>query len=356
MNILHLINHAGSGGSEKYIEMLTESFSGGEICFAYNEDGPLREKMVAKGVNSVKIGMRSPFDIGAARQVAKLCKQHKIGIIHTHFLREAYVAVLSKLFNRGVKVVYTYHILERLGFGQKAANWLFMRFCDAVIAVCKVGRASLIENKIPPKKIAVIYNGAPKVEKCDTDFRGEFGIAADDFVFVTVTRLSPEKGVDFLLRSVEKLAADMPYKLVVVGDGPLLEQMQQYASQNNLRNVIFTGKRADVGAILQQSNCFINSSQTEALSFAIVEALSHKLPVVATKVGGNVEIVNEETNCGIAVDYGDEDALARAMQKMMQDENFRETCSDNALKLVAETFNAEKMLKETFNIYEKISN
>jgi len=355
MNVLHLINHAGSGGSEKYVEMLVEGFSGGETYFAYNEDGPLHEKMVAKGVNSVKISMRSPFDFSAARKVAKFCKNHKIDIIHTHFIREAYVAILSKLFGSGAKVAYTYHILEKLGFAQKTVNLLVMRFCNAVIAVCKVGMISLVENKISAKKISVIYNGAPQVIKADSNFRAEFGISEDEFVFVTVTRFSPEKGVDFLLRSVEKLSSSS-CKVVLVGSGELFEEMQQFAYRNNLQNVIFAGRRADVNAILQESNCFVNSSQTEALSFAIVEALSHGLPVVATKAGGNVEIVNEKTKCGIAVDYGDEEAMAHAMQRMMQDENFYNDCSDNAIKLVSETFNSEKMLKETFKIYKKITN
>ena len=100
------------------------------------------------------------------------------------------------------------------------------------------------------------------------------------------------------------------------------------------------------------SDLYVNSAKCfEALSFAIIEALSHSLPVVATDVGGNPDIVNDETDCGFLVKYGDKAAMSDAIKTMIEDKGKYDKFSENARKAALERFNLEKLLEETYKYY-----
>jgi glycosyltransferase involved in cell wall biosynthesis len=89
------------------------------------------------------------------------------------------------------------------------------------------------------------------------------------------------------------------------------------------------------------------------LSFAILEVLASGLPVIATDMGGNGDIINNETNCGILVKYNDAKGLATAINKVMEDKELQKTLRENALKTVKEKFNLDKMVAETYNLYRE---
>ena len=112
------------------------------------------------------------------------------------------------------------------------------------------------------------------------------------------------------------------------------------------------GFRNDAAEILAASDLYVNSAKCyEALSFAILEALDQALPVVATNVGGNGDIINADTNCGILVEYGDTDAMAKAIGTMMHDEAKYGEFSANARKAVKERFDLDVLLEETYKKY-----
>lgn len=362
MNILYLLNYAGKGGSEKYIKDFTKNFHNKslQIHFIYNIEGELVNEMKELGVTPIQMVLKHPFHIGAAKEVAKYCKENKIDIIHTQYQRENYIAILSKLFYKKVKVVYTCHVIVKNNLIWKITNSCMTKFDDGIIAVCEEGKRQLIENKMPTEKIKVIANGVP-YEKyvfnvSNSSIREEFKINNDTFVFVSLTRFTLEKGTLFLLKSVKELKEriEIPFIILMVGDGILLNEAKEYVSKNDLNeNVIFTNYRKDSENILKGSNVFINSSNNEALSFAILEAMSKCLPIIATKVGGNVDIVNENTNCGIIVNYNNPVEMAQAMEKLMTDKKFWGNCSNNSLLAIKERFNSKNVLKETLSLYVK---
>jgi len=366
LTVLQLINYAGKGGSEAYVRKLTERFisRGANVLFAYNEEGPLCQQMMTLGVDPVQIDMKSPLDIAAARKVAALCKANNVDIIHCHYARENYIALLSTLFYRKPKVVYTSHINLVNTRLWKTANQIMGRRNAAIIAVCREGQRLLVENGFPPDKITVIYNGVDEVKqnilenKADSPVRREFGIDKDTFLFVTLTRFTPEKGTGFLLSGVKALKdsiepeSSLRFKLLIAGDGPQLDTGKEFAKLHGLEDdVIFAGYRDDSGNILQAGDAFINSSSSEALSFAILEAMSAGLPVIATAVGGNTEVVTEET--GILVPYGDTEALRQAMLTLLRDGAAVARYAANARRKIRERFNMDMTARLTMEVYEK---
>lgn len=352
MNILYVMNYAGVGGSEKYVETLAaRKRPGVRVHFIYNLHGGLCARMEEQGVNPVRVNMRSPFDLAAARQIARYCEEHRVDVIHAQFQRENYVSILSKLFYPRARVVYTSHIIMRNGPARRLLNRVVCRGDDAVIAVCNAGARQLAVGGVPAEKIRVVFNGVPVHAR-----RLDLGTGREPFTFITVTRFSEEKGVFFLLEAVTALKGmtDKPFRVTMVGGGPLFQNAIAFAKTNGLaETVTFTGFRQDAGALLAEAGAYVNSSANESLSFAILEALAAGLPVIATDVGGNPDIVNEETRCGLLVAYGDAPGLARAMLRVMSAPEEARAWGENARRTAETIFNEDAMVEQTYKIYEE---
>lgn len=361
LNVLYLINHAGKAGTEKYVYNLIKCYHGkrANCFFAYNEAGALCEQVKEFGIPMFQVNMRSPFDLKAARQLAKICRENKIDIIHTHYPRENYIAVLSRLFYRRAQVIYTCHLTLPTGFAWKLANKLITPHDKKIISVCNNGKDLLVGNGVNPNKITVIFNGmppAPAPEKSDK-VRRELGISPETFVITTLSRYHLAKGLDYFVDSVAELEkiAKRDYVVLFVGDGELYDQISEQIDARGLRHrILQLGYRSDADDILRGSDLFVNSAKCyEALSFAILEALYHKLPAVATAIGGNGDIINDATACGKLVEYGDTKGMAAAINAFMEDETLYRTCSENAYKAVREVFDLDKLLDDVYREYVK---
>ena len=361
MKILYLINHAGKAGTEKYILNLVKYLQDkdAECFFAYNEGGLLSEQMADMGIPFGRIEMRNPFDFKAAKTLAHFCRENKIDIIHTQYPRENYIALLAKKMGSGAKVIYTCHLTLHPPKIWAIMNKMMLGGNDKIISVCNNGKEILSANGAPKDKIEVIFNGIDKIntEKDRSAIR-EMGIGDEVFVFTTLSRLAPEKGLDFLIKSVKRLKekTDKPFVCLIAGDGGLYDELLALVAEQGVeKEVKLLGFRSDGEALLCGSDVFINSAScNEALSFAILEGMAHALPIVATAIGGNGDIVNEKNGCGILVPFGDEEKMSDALLKLMEDKEFYKKCSEGALQSVKTTFSLEKVLGDTFNIYKEI--
>ncbi len=360
MKVLYLINYAGRGGTEKYVLKLVEECTkrGVKCCFAYNEPGLLSEQMAQRKISTFQFEMKNPYDINAAKTLARICKQNKIDIIHAQHPRENYIAVLSKLFYPKVKVVFTNHILVHNNAVWKMANRIVAARCDMAIAVCNAGKELLVKNGFSRKKTCVVFNG---VDVCDyTDVKTleqELEIPPDTFTLCALTRFSAEKGVDFLVDVVAELKnmTDRKFVLLLCGIGEDYDKISDKITKLGLDDAIKKlGYRSDTCEILETSDVFVNLSQTEALSFAIIEALSHKKPVVVTNVGGCSDIVNDSTDCGFAVDYLDVVGAASAIKRLMEDRQTYDRMSKNAILNVQRNFDERICFDKTFEIYSTL--
>ena len=232
-----------------------------------------------------------------------------------------------------------------------------MRHDDRIIAVCNCGKRILCEIGAPENKIDVIFNGidTPQRGEKNDKIKKELGLSEDTFVITTLARHNKEKGLPYLVRSMKRLSekTDMPFACIIAGDGPLFEETKQCIKDCGAENYVFAlGFRRDTDDILSGSDIFVNSaSGNEALSFAILEAMGHALPVIATDIGGNPDIVNPENSCGELVPYGDEEKMADAVLRMMNDKDYYQKCSDGAFKAVSTVFNLPKLLNDTFKEY-----
>ncbi|MBE7051924.1 MAG: glycosyltransferase [Ruminococcaceae bacterium] len=359
MKVLYLINYAGNAGTEKYVYNLIKTFEGNDTkCyFAYGIEGKLSDQVKELGIPMFQLNMRHPFDKKAAKQLAAYCRENNIDVIHTHYPRENYIAVLSRKYYSGTKVVYTCHLTLKTNILWKITNKLITRHNHKIISVCNNGKDLLVGNGVNPDKIDVIYNGIFPHERTpgNPNLRAELGIDEDTFVMTTLARYHIAKGLDYLTNSIEKLTklTDKKFVLLILGEGELWDKITNLIKSKGLeKHILQLGYRNDAGEILKVSDLYINSAKCyEALSFAILEAMDSGLPIIATNVGGNGDILSPENDCGILVEYGDTDQMAEAINTMMSDAALREKYSKNALKAVDTVFNLDKLLEDTYKRY-----
>lgn len=359
LKVLYLINHAGKAGTEKYVYNLVKTFEGkGTEChFAYSEPGLLSEQMESMNIPSFRVNMKHPFDLRAAKVIGDYCRNNNIDVIHTQYPRENYVALLSRRFYSGTRVVYTCHLTLKTSFLWKITNKIMTKHNHKIISVCNNGKELLIGNGVPEEKIDVVFNGIRPTGEIvkNTQKRAELGIDGDTFVITTLSRYHMAKGLDYFTNSVYELKKIAKKKFVVLflGDGELFDEIKAQIASLGLENEIKQlGFRDDAADILSMSDLYVNSAKCyEALSFAILEALDNALPVVATRVGGNGDIINSETDCGMLVEYGDTKGMARAINTMMEDGEAYKRFSENAKRVVEERFNLDVLLEETYKKY-----
>lgn len=359
MNILYLINYAGNAGTEKYVYNLIKTYEGPEnkCFFAYNTAGKLYDQVKEMGIPVLQVEMRHPFDTKAAKKIAAYCKENKIDIIHTQYPRENYIALLAKKFYKPVKVVYTCHLTLKTNILWKITNKIMTKNNHKIISVCNNGKELLIGNGVEADKIDVIYNGIKPHERTpgNPELRKELGIDEDAFVMTTLARYHIAKGLDYLTESIEELTklTDKKFVLLILGEGELWDEITALIREKGLQNhILQLGYRDDAQEVLKISDLYINSAKCyEALSFAILEAMDNGLPVIATNVGGNGDILSEENDCGILVEYGDRIQMANAINTMMSDKELRDKYSLNALKAIDTVFNLDNLLDITYKIY-----
>ncbi len=359
LKVLYLINHAGKAGTEKYVYNLVKTYNGEDTkCyFAYSEPGLLLKQMQELGIECFQFEMKNPFDLKAAKKLAAYCRENNIDVIHTQYPRENYIALLSRRYYSGTRVVYTCHLTLKNTLPWKITNRIMTKHNHRIISVCNKGKELLIGNGVPEEKITVVFNGITPLENAEKkpEKREEFGIDPDTFVITTLARYHMAKGLEYFTDSIYELKkiTDKKFVVLYVGDGELFDKIKAQIKARGLENEIKQlGFRNDSQEILAMSDLYVNSAKCfEALSFAIIEALNHSLPVVATDVGGNSDIVNDETNCGFLVDYGDKKAMANAIKTMIEDKEKYNKFSENARKAALERFNLEKLLEETYKYY-----
>lgn len=361
MNVLYLLNYAGKAGTERYVETLIRYLSAdGRVkpFFAYNLTGLLVERLEAMGVPTRQVVMENRFDRKAAKALAALCDEWEIDVIHCHYLRENYIAMLAKSYNKRIRVVYTNHFILANDFVTRLSNRLLNRRQDQMIAVCNKGREQLIANGWSPEKIQVVFNAIDPAAWTGegSTLRQEYAIPDDHVVMLCASRFAHDKGHTYLIRSIKRLTqlTDKPFTMVLAGDGELLEPARDLVKELGLEDkVLFIGFHSDVKNLYKGSDIYINSSQHEGLSFLIIESMAAGLPVIVTDMGGNRDIVPPDAGHGLLVEYDNPESMAQAMKKMIEDDELRARCAAAALKVAGDKFAIGTLTDRTYEIYQK---
>ncbi len=294
-------------------------------------------------------------------KVAKILRQEKIQVIHTHNTQPFVDGTLGALLSgRRITIVHTDHARD---FPDKRrymfAEWLMSHFAYKVVGVSEHTSRNLIKyEKISPSKVITIPNGIDgsrfEIEIDKHKKRKELGIRDSGPVIGLGVRLAEQKGITYLLQAMPRIIRACPdITLVVVGEGELKASFQHEASELGIENhVLFPGPRLDIPELLKLFDLYVLPSLWEGMPMVLLEALAAGCPVVATDVGGVSRVIEHEKN-GLLVAPRDPEALAAAVIKLLSDENLREKFIKNGLAKFRQQFSAEIMTRKYEQFYRK---
>ncbi len=202
---------------------------------------------------------------------------------------------------------------------------------------------------IKEEKIEVIYNTVnfKELKQSKEDLKKKLNLSGN--IILSIGRLVPWKGFDVLIEIMPEILKFNPqFKLLIIGDGPEKNNLENKIKRYNLKDeVLLVGKveHKKIQEIMTASDIFILNSAYEGLSHVLVEAQLSKIPVMASRIGGNVEVVQDK-EAGILFDYNNQDEIKEKIIWLWQNNSFRKKIIENAFIFAKKTFSREKMLED----------
>lgn len=275
--------------------------------------GPVADELEAEGWPVTALGGPDGFRPDLVPRLALLFRELRADVVHTHDERpNIYAAPAAWL--AGARCVHTRHSQGWKLSGRQQVLVRLSSLCnDAFVCISRDSARWAARQGVSRHRVTVRHNGI--------DLR-RFAYAGPcpSGPAVIVARLAPEKDVATLLRAAAVLRQEVPdFRLELAGDGPERRQLERLAAELQLGEAVkFLGTVRDVPALLRRARLFILSSVTEGVSLTLLEAMARGLPIVATHVGGNPEVV-ADGQTGLLVPAGSPEALASAVAVLWAD-------------------------------------
>jgi glycosyltransferase involved in cell wall biosynthesis len=287
-------------------------------------------------------------------------------IVHSHMVHANLVTRITRLLCRFPVLICTIHNLEERG--SKKSGWiremlyrLTDPLCDLTTQVSKIGLEKYINKKIVSRnKIAYIPNGIDMQNYAINTNSNKNLIEILDikgkFILLAVGSLTVQKDYPNMLKAVKIVSSKFPELiLLIAGSGPLMVELQAVTKELEIDDVVkFLGIRNDVPALMDIADLYIMSSSWEGLPVVLLEAASSRLPIVATDVGGNSEVVINEKN-GLLVPATNSEVLSMAIIKIINMNNEERIAMGNyGYNYVQENYSLEKIISIWESVYQKI--
>jgi len=242
---------------------------------------------------------------------------------------------------------------DLLSHSKSRAQAAVFRWCDVVVCNSHAAADRLVEQGLRKSRVVVIGNGLPASAFCETVPALPRGKALLRVGMIARMNM-PFKNHKVFLRAAARLCGRFPsLEFVLVGDGPLRPELEREADSLGLKDhALFLGDRQDIAAVLASLDVSVLPSSSESLSNAILESMAAGVPVVASRVGGNPELVS--TDRGMLVAPDDDKALADAIESLLRDSAMRIALGANAKRFVQANFTVEQMHRRYEELYAEL--
>ncbi len=368
--MLAVIKCLGYGGAERLLVDMAAKVDRArfdyEVAYILREQNALVPAMRAGGTPVHCLGAAHNADLRWMGALRGLLVRGRYDVVHFHLPQAAafgqlVVASLPRAQRPGV--VYTEHSL-----------WDRAKFVNRVLLRASLGRGERLVtvsqasyDALPvslQRRATTVVHG---VDLSQSDslvarraeyralVRTELAVDDDEFLFLAVANLRPEKGYDVLLDAAKVIAdADLPIRIAAVGRGPLRDALRARQIELGLEDRFrFLGQRGDVLQLLAGADAFVLASHHEGLPVALMEATSVGLPIVASRVGGIPQVLEDEVDA-ILVPPGEAVPLADAMKRLASDPTLRDRLGRQA-KLRSSTFDIAEASRSVSDIYLQVA-
>jgi glycosyltransferase involved in cell wall biosynthesis len=361
--VMQVVLGLAPGGTERLVldlvRRLRSSMPMAVCCL--DEAGAWGTAVQAEGIQVSALHREPGFHPELGRLVARAARQHRATVVHAHHYSPFVYSALARIWGGPSRIVFTEHgRLSDSGPSRKRrlANTLLGRSASRVFAVSRELGAHLAEEGVPASRIDVIYNGIdvgplPSAE-ARASVRADLGVSDHEVLVGTIGRLDPVKDLGTLIRAVQIAAAHRPFRLAIVGDGDERARLEHAALDAGISALVtFLGHRDDARRWLAGCDVYANSSISEGVSLTILEAMAAGLPILATRVGGTPEIVDE--SCGTLVSSRDPAALADGLEWLAASPERRRGLGVAARRRVEAQFTIERMVAAYADVYQRLS-
>lgn len=362
MTVIHyIIPRLGTGGAERtlvnLVNNLPESYK--ITIWTLLPPGELAGE-VANRIDVKSVHASGKHDLRAAYQLIERIRSADPDIVQSFLFFDNVLARLLGIGRNDITVICGVRVVpEDPSKLRVKIDQATVKLADHIVSNSKAGSDMIIDQGAAPSKVSVIHNGrhiesyrnaTPPPKLNDT-----FGISSDSILLGHVGRLIERKGQYDLLsafRDVHKSHPDT--ELLLVGDGPEYDGLERRAVELGLEDVVhLAGLRDDVPQLLQAMDLFVFPSHFEGLPGALIEAMAAELPIVATEIPGNDELVTHKET-GLLVPAKAPSELGEAIRTLLDDSDRSDMLSSNAATVAEEKFSVEKMVSRFDSLYNQL--
>jgi len=366
VRVAHLIATNFFGGPER--QVLTHARHVAHhgidaLIISFQEFGQENQLLAAaslEGVPNVALKARSPFHPGSIYELYRVLRARQINMLVTHGYKSNVVGRIAS-WAAGIPEIAVSRGWtgenDRIQLYEKIDR-VFLRLADAVVAVSEGQRKKILACGVRPDKVRVIHNAidlGAYPGPAEKSVRAELGIPQTAILVATAGRLSPEKNHLGLVEAAKHVLAMLPdVYFVVFGEGFLRPELEKAVAKAGIGHRFFLpGFRSDVRSFLHEIDIFVLPSHTEGLPNVVLEAFACRKPVVATKVGGTPEVVQQDEN-GFLVPAGEMNQFAEAILKLASDPKLRRNMGDNGFEHVLAAFDYPGQTDAYVDVYSEL--
>ncbi|WP_168204052.1 glycosyltransferase [Aliikangiella coralliicola] len=365
LKVLHIVQSLNVGGLENGVVNLVNQADKNHLdvdVLCLRDKGTLAAKVIDSESRVHFDGNQSESILTAIKKVYALCKGKKYDIVHTHgwaTMLPGYIG--AKLAGIATIINGEHGTLYFSSKTQIIAQNLLFKLMDLNLSVSKV-LIDEIKSKFDYRgdNFKAILNGVDEKKfspdsTSRNEIRNSLNIGPDDFVVGSVGRLVEVKNYPCLIRAFAGLPSARQSYLVLAGYGDQQTKLEQLCQELGVADSVkFLGKRSDIPAIINSYDVFVLPSFREGLSNTILESLSCGVPVIASNVGGNPEMVMDGIN-GFLFESDNDQALIEKIASLQGNQDLLMDFSNKARKLVLESFTLDTMVDNYQSAYYELA-
>lgn len=367
LTVAHLLASNFFGGPEKQLIEHAQRITGKQFVphiISFEEPGrpnQLLDKANKTGISTRHVKSRGPFDFGMIREICGYIRQEKIDLLCVHGYKANVVGRIASWIT-GIPLI----AISRGWTGEttkvRCYEWLdksFLRFADRIVAVSYGQKDKLVRLGIPEQRVTVIHNAINLQETRDPPdqpLRKQLKLPEDAIIIASAGRLSPEKNYAGMIEVAREVTNNNPKVFFMIfGEGFLRQELESKIFSAGLAGrFLLPGFRSDLQSVLNDIDVFILPSFTEGLPNVILEAFAVRKPVVATRVGGTPEVV-EDGVCGFLALPHEISVMAKHLLALSENPALRQQMGTRGFERTQELFAFEQQTRLYEELYEQIA-